>query len=99
MPTEKKRINLTLPDEIYSRLQVYRSKYGIASDAGACLQLIVRQLDSIETGERMMQMVSRFTEEELQQFSRNHFAESSAAMTQGREVWKAFVEEYRAKEK
>ena len=69
MPTEKKRINLTLPDEIYSRLQIYRSKYGIASDAGACLQLIVRQLDSIETGERMMQMVSRFTEEELLQMS------------------------------
>ena len=69
MPTEKKRINLTLPDEIYSRLQIYRSKYGISSDAGACLQLIVRQLDSIETGERMMQMVSRFTEEELQQMT------------------------------
>ena len=69
MPTDKKRINLTLPDEIYSRLQVYRNKYGIASDAGACLQLIVRQLDSIETGERMMQMVSRFSEEELQQMT------------------------------
>lgn len=69
MPTDKKRINLTLPDEIYSRLQIYRSKYGIASDAGACLQLIVRQLDSIETGERMMQMVSRFTEEELKEMT------------------------------
>ena len=69
MPTEKKRINLTLPDEIYSRLQVYRNRYGISSDAGACLQLIVRQLDNIENGERMLQMVSRFTEEELQQMT------------------------------
>ncbi len=39
------------------------------------------------------------TNEELQQFSRKRFAEASAAMTQGREAWKAFVEEYRAKGK
>lgn len=69
MPTEKKRINLTIPEEIYERLQTYRSKYGIASDAGACLQLIIRQLDSIENGEKMMQMVSRFTAEELQEMA------------------------------
>lgn len=69
MPTDKKRVNLTLPDEIYTRLQNYRSKYGISSDAGACLQLITRQLDSIENGERMMQLVSRFTEDELRQMS------------------------------
>ena len=69
MPTDKKRVNLTIPDEVYTRLQAYRTKYGISTDAGACLQLIIRQLDSIDNGERIMQMVSRFTEAELQQMT------------------------------
>ena len=69
MPTDKKRVNLTIPEEVYTRLQTYRTKYGISTDAGACLQLIIRQLDSIDNGEKMMQMVSRFTAEELQQMA------------------------------
>lgn len=69
MPSEKKRVNLTIPDDLYDRLQDYKKKYGITSDAGACFQLIVRQLDSIDNGEKMMQMVSRFTADELQQMA------------------------------
>lgn len=69
MPTTNKRINLTIPEQIYDRLQNYKQKNGITSDASACLQLVIRQLDSIENGERMLQMVSRFTEEELQQLT------------------------------
>ena len=69
MPTDKKRVNLSIPDNVYDRLQAYRIKNGISSDAGACLQLIIRQLDSLENAERMMQMVSRFSVDELQQFS------------------------------
>ena len=69
MPTEKKRVNITIPDDVYERLLAYRTKYGISSDAGACLQLIIRQLDSIDNGERMLQMVSRFTADELQQMA------------------------------
>ena len=41
MPTDKKRINLSIPEEVYERLAKYKKKNGITSDAGACLQLIV----------------------------------------------------------
>lgn len=69
MPTTNKRINLTMPDNIYERLLTYKQKNGITSDAGACLQLIVRQLDSIATGEQMMQMMSKFSLDEIKQLS------------------------------
>jgi hypothetical protein len=39
------------------------------------------------------------TKEELEVFSRNHFAKVSGIITQGLDEWKAFVEEYRAKRK
>ena len=38
MPSDKKRINLTIPDEIYERLQAYKNETGIVNDATACLQ-------------------------------------------------------------
>lgn len=44
MPSDKKRINLTVPDNIYEQLQAYKEEHGIMNDASACLQLIVRQL-------------------------------------------------------
>ena len=69
MPTTNKRINLTIPDNVYERLLTYKQKNGITSDSSACLQLIVRQLDSIDQGEMMMQMVSRFSVDELKQIS------------------------------
>ena len=69
MPTDKKRVNLTIPEDVYARLQAYRTKYAIATDAGACLQLIIRQLDSIENGEQMMQIMSRFNMDELKELS------------------------------
>jgi hypothetical protein len=69
MPTTKKRVNLALSDDIYERLQRYKEKNGISSDAGACLMLIIRQLDTIAETEQMMNIVSRFTMEELQQLS------------------------------
>ena len=69
MPTTNKRINLTIPDNVYERLLTYKQKNGITSDSSACLQLIVRQLDSIDQGELMMQMVSRFSVDELKQIS------------------------------
>lgn len=69
MPTTNKRINLTIPDNIYERLLAYKQRNGITSDASACLQLIVRQLDSIAEGEQMMQLMSKFTLDELKQIS------------------------------
>ena len=80
MPTTNKRINLTIPDNIYERLLAYKQKNGITSDASACLQLIVRQLDSIASGEQMMQMMSRFSLEELKQISDIGLAELKNAM-------------------
>ena len=69
MPTSNKRINLTVPESIYTRIEAYKTKNGITSDAAACLQLIVRQLDGMENAEKMRQMVMRFTPDELEKIS------------------------------
>lgn len=69
MPTTNKRINLTIPDQLYERIQAYKQKYGISSDASACLQLVKRQLDTIDHDDMMMKMVSKFSLEELQNIS------------------------------
>ena len=69
MPSDKKRINLTIPDELYERLVSYKKKNGISSDAGACLQLIVRQLDAIDNTEAMLDIVRKFSVDELNQIS------------------------------
>lgn len=70
MPTTNKRINLTVPEHLYERIVKYKAKNGISSDAAACLQLIVRQLDGLDNAEKMMKMVSRFTEDELHEISK-----------------------------
>lgn len=67
MPTTKKRINLTIPDVVYRRIEAYKIANGISSDAAACTQLIVRQLDGMDNAEKMMKMVMRFTPDELRQ--------------------------------
>ena len=48
MPSDKKRINLTIPDNIYQQLQTFKADNGITNDATACLQLIVQQLNAQE---------------------------------------------------
>ena len=70
MPTANKRINLTVPEHLYKRIEDYKQKNGISSDAAACLQLVVRQLDGLDQAAQMMQMVSRFTTEELYEISK-----------------------------
>lgn len=69
MPTDKKRINLSIPEEVYERLTKYKKKNGITSDAGACLQLIVRQLDALDNTEIMLDIVRKFSVDELSQIS------------------------------
>lgn len=69
MPTTNKRINLTIPEPVYDRILSYKQKNGVASDAAACLQLIIRQLDGLENTEKMLKMVSKFSMDELQQIS------------------------------
>ena len=80
MPTTNKRINLTIPENIYERLTSYKTKNGITSDASACLQLIVRQLDSIETGEQMLQMMKKFSLDELKEISDIGLADIKAVL-------------------
>ena len=67
MPSDKKRINLTIPDEIYERLQTYKVENGVVSDATACLQLIVRQLKAQEDNKVIMQFLQNTSLEQLQQ--------------------------------
>ena len=69
MPTEKKRVNLTIPEEVYERIINFRKKNSIPSDAGACLMLIQRQLDSIDHAEEMMRMVRQFTPDDLRKIN------------------------------
>lgn len=66
MPTTKKRINLTIPDEIYKKLRVYMAENGVVSDATACLQLIVQQLRAQENGKIFMQYMQNASIEQLQ---------------------------------
>ena len=80
MPTINKRINLTIPDNIYERLLAYKQKNGITSDSSACLQLIDRQLDSIAEGEKMMELMSKFSLDELKQISDLGLSELKTAL-------------------
>lgn len=74
MPSTKKRINLTVPDNIYERLQVYKTKNGIENDASACLQLIVRQLDGQEQTESMLKLINNTSVENLLRISQEGFS-------------------------
>ncbi len=66
MPSDKKRINLTIPDNIYERLQRYKEEVGITNDATACLQLVVQQLKAHENTQLMMELLRKKSFEELQ---------------------------------
>lgn len=69
MPSDKKRINLTFPDELYVRLQTYKNEQGISSDASACLQLIVQQLNGLEQSKAMLRLINNCSVEQLNKLS------------------------------
>lgn len=73
MPSDKKRINLTIPDGLYERLQAYKTKNGIMNDATACLQLITQQLNGQEQTEATLKLVSGASMEQLLEMSREGF--------------------------
>ena len=73
MPTIKKRINLTVPDELYEKLQDYKQKHGIESDASACLQLVTQQLKAAEQSEAMLDFIKNSNMEQLMQLSKEGF--------------------------
>jgi len=69
MPSDKKRINLTVPDEIYEQLQVYKAESGISSDATACLQLVVQQLKAYRVNQALLNLLQNSSVEQLQQMA------------------------------
>ena len=44
MPSKFKRINLTVPPEVYTALCLYQKAYGLDNDAGTALSLVIRAL-------------------------------------------------------
>ena len=68
MPSIHKRINLTVPDDTYQRIQTYKQQHGCSNDAGACLQMIVQYLNSLDEGERMFRLIQDSSIETLQTF-------------------------------
>lgn len=69
MPSDKKRVNLTIPDDVYARLQLYKQRHGIVNDATACYQLIVQQLSAQENGEAFLKFMQACPPELLMQMT------------------------------
>lgn len=44
MPSKNKRVNLTIPPDLYDRLQAFIKDNGYLSVSGACLHLIIKEL-------------------------------------------------------
>lgn len=84
MPSDKKRINLTVPDEIYERLQNYKAEFGIASDATACLQLITQQLKANETNQALLKLLQNSTVGQLQQMANEGLTEIHGLVNKGK---------------
>ncbi len=78
MPSTKKRINLTIPDAVYERLQVFKDNNGISNDATACLQLIVQQLKAQEETELMLKALRYLTPEDAKKIAAEGIAEIKA---------------------
>ena len=69
MPSDKKRINLTVPDDVYELLQEYKKNACISNDATACLQLIIQQLKAEAGKHAFMKLFDNLSLEQLQQIS------------------------------
>lgn len=70
MPTKNKRINLTVPEPLYEKIMAFKDENGIASDAGACLQLISAQLRGLEGMKAMREAMQGFTLNQVLQLSK-----------------------------
>ena len=67
MPSDKKRINLTVPNDVYELLQEYKKEVCVSNDATACLQLIVLQLKAQKKSKIAMSVFANLSSEQLQQ--------------------------------
>ena len=65
MPTKNKRINLTVPEPLYEKIQAFREENGITSDASACIQLIGAQLRGLEMTKQMIEAMKHIPPEQL----------------------------------
>ena len=80
MPSDKKRINLTVTDELYARIQEYKKEHGVSGDASACLQLIVQQLNNLANSKVMLQLLRNCSVEQLTAISQEGFTELKNAV-------------------
>ena len=67
MPSDQKRINLTIPDDVYELLQEYKKEACVSNDATACLQLIILQLKAQKNSKVAMRVFANLSQEQLQQ--------------------------------
>ena len=65
MPTTKKRVNLTIPDDVYDELQEYKQENALDSDATACLQLVKLQLRGQKTSKIMLEAMSKMSRKDV----------------------------------
>lgn len=82
MPSDKKRINLTVPDAVYERLQAYKEKNGLTNDATVCLQLIVRQLNADQNSEAILKLIQSMSFDQLAELSKEGYTELQQALKQ-----------------
>ena len=80
MPSDKKRINLPVTDELYARIQEYKKEHGVSGDASACLQLIVQQLNNLENSKVMLQLLRNCSVEQLTAIAQEGFTELKNAV-------------------
>ena len=73
MPTNNKRINLTVPEPLYKKIVAFREESGITSDASACIQLISAQLRSLENSKVMLEAMRKLTPEQLMDITKEGF--------------------------
>ena len=82
MPSDKKRVNLTIPDDLYQRIQDYKQRQGITNDASACLQLIVQQLNGLEQTQAMLRLLNNCSIDQHEEMSRNGLTEIKSTLSQ-----------------
>lgn len=74
MPSTNKRINLTVPDELYKRIIAYKEENGIMNDTNACYQLIIQQLNAYDNMKSMTKLIQGMSLEQLNSFSNEGMA-------------------------
>jgi hypothetical protein len=70
MPTKNKRINLTIPEELYEEIQIFKKESYITTDSAACIQLIKGRLKAFAEGKVMIEALKKMSPEDLDNISR-----------------------------